>query len=490
MEQLKKISFIVTCKGRLHHLRQSLPLLARQPGSECVVVDFDCPDQTGLWVAEHFPSVRVVQVRDAPAFNISRARNLGAGAATTPWLCFVDADILIADEFATTLASLLHEGHYYRPQPVAWEQWGMHLCTRADFERVGGYDEVLAGWGSEDNDIYFRLESLGCHPAPFPGRLISSLPHGDEERTRYHEIRDRWVNQRINALYLQVKYDLVRQLHAAALGQEVRRGIYAEVRRTVLQDAAQGVANSRFEVTLPDSTETRLMPGWTMTRRLVYELAPRPGAPAAGLPAPKTASDYLASQVSRKLHLGCGDHPLEGWLNTDLRPRVPGVMPLDATRPLPFPDESFDYIFSEHLIEHIAFARGCDLLAECRRILRRGGTMRLATLDFAFLVDLYKPEKSALQQAYLDWSTRRHLPWAPAAEDIYVINNSVRDWGHQFIYDEKALRRALAAAGFSNIVRCTLMTSRIDDLCGLENEGRMPPGLLALETMVFEADRD
>lgn len=71
-----------------------------------------------------------------------------------------------------------------------------------------------------------------------------------------------------------------------------------------------------------------------------------------------------------------------------------------------------------------------------------------------------------------------------------MINNSVRDWGHQFIYDDKAMRHALAAAGFSNIVRCPLMTSRIEDLCGLENEGRMPPGLLALETMVFEADRN
>lgn len=490
MDSLTKIAFIVTCKGRLHHLRQSLPLLARQPGAECVVVDYDCPDQTHLWVAEHLPAVRVVHVRDAPLFSASRARNLGARAATAPWLCFIDADILIADEFAATLAPLLREGSYYRPQPVAWEQWGMHLCARADFERIGGYDEVLAGWGSEDNDIYLRLERLGRRPAPFPGRLISSLPHGDEERTRFHEVRDRWVNQRINAIYLQVKYDLVRQLGPAALGQEMRQTIYAEVRRTVLQDAAQGVATSRFEVRLPDGAEARLMPGWAMTRRLVYEMAPVPGAPSAGLPAQKAAGDYLAAHATRKLHIGCGDHLLEGWLNTDLRPRVPGVLPLDATRPLPFPDQSFDYIFSEHLIEHMAYAQGRDLLAECRRILRRGGTMRLATPDFAFLVDLYTPEKSALQQAYLDWSKQRFLPWAPAAEDIYVINNSVRDWGHQFIYDDKAMRHALAAAGFSNIVRCPLMTSRIEELCGLENEERMPPGLLALETMVFEADRD
>jgi predicted SAM-dependent methyltransferase len=490
MGHLNQIAFVVTCKGRLHHLSQSLPLLARQPDSECIVVDYDCPDQSHLWVAAHFPDVRVIRVKDSPVFNLSRARNLGAQAATAPWLCFVDADILVAEGFAAALRPLLCEGFHYRPQPSSWDQCGTHLCTHADFDRIGGYDEVLAGWGGEDRDVYHRLEGHGCRPAPFPGSLISSLPHGDEDRTRYYDIRDRWINQRVNVIYLQVKYDLARQLGTPALAQEARQTIYAEVRRTVLQDAARGVATSRFEVTLPESTETRLMPGWTMRRRLVYEMAPLPGAMRAGLPPPKPAGDYLASHSTCKLHIGCGDHLLEGWLNTDLRPRVPGVLPLDATRPLPFPDGSFDYIFSEHLIEHMPYPQGCKLLAECRRVLKPGGTIRVATLDFAFLAALYNPENTALQQAYLDWSKQRHLPWAPSAEDIYVINNSVRDWGHQFIYDDKAMRHALVAAGFSGLVRCPIMKSRIEDLCGLENEARTPPGLLALETMVFEAIRD
>ncbi len=489
MGHLNQIAFVVTCKGRLHHLRQSLPLLARQPDSECIVVDYDCPDHSHLWVSAHFPEVRVIRVKDSPVFNISRARNLGAQAATAPWLCFIDADILVAEKFVASLAPMLREGFHFRPQPLHREQWGTHLCTRADFERVGGYDEVLAGWGSEDNDIYRRLENRGCHHASFPGNLISSLTHGDEERTRYHEIHDMWINQRINAIYLQVKYDLERQLGAAALGQGARQTIYSEVRRTVLQDAARGVAATRFEVTLPGNTEARLMPGWAMRRRMIYEMAPLPGTVPVGLP-PKPVDDYMATHATRKLHLGCGDHLLEGWLNTDLRPRVAGVLPLDATRTLPFPDGSFDYIFSEHLIEHVPYPQGCKLLAECRRVLKPGGKIRLATLDFAFLVTLYNPEKTTLQQAYLDWSKLHFLPWAPAADDIYVINNSVRDWGHQFIYDDKAMRHAMAAAGFSNIVRCPIMKSGIEDLCGLENEARAPQGLVALETMVFEAGLD
>lgn len=490
MGNLSQIAFIVTCKGRLHHLRQTLPLLARQPDSECVVVDYDCPDLAHRWVAEHFPAVRIVRVKDKPYFNISHARNLGAQASSAPWLCFVDADILVAEGFVAALSPGLREGFHYRPRPLSWDQWGTFLCGRSDFERIGGYDEVLAGWGSEDNDIFHRLESGGCRSAPFPGSLISSLQHGDGERTRHHEFRDMWLNQRINALYLQVKYDLARQLGKTALDRDVRQTIYSEIRRTVSQDAARGVSSSRFEVTLPEGTEARLMPGWGLRRRMVYEMAPLSGAGPVGLPPAKAIDDYMAAHATRKLHIGCGDHLLEGWLNTDLRPRLPGVLPLDATRGLPFPDGSFGYIFSEHLIEHMPYPQGCKLLAECRRVLKPGGTLRVATLDFAFLVALYNPQKTALQQAYLDWSKQRHLPWAPSAEDIYVINNSVRDWGHQFIYDDKAMRHALAAAGFIDMVRVPIMTSRIGDLCGLENQERSPPGLLALETMVFEATRD
>lgn len=489
MGSVTRLAFVVTCKGRLHHLRQSLPLLASQPECECVVVDYDCPDRTHAWVAENFPAVRVVHVSDAPRFNIARARNLGAQAASAPWLCFVDADILVAENFAATLLPMLRPGHYFRPLPMSWEKWGTHLCLHADFQRAGGYDEVIEGWGGEDDDLYRRLEALGCRPASFPGQLVTAIAHDDAERTRHYDIRDKWTSQRINAFYLQLKYDIGRQTGMAALTLPARQALYAEVRRSVLQDVARGAATSRFEVTLPEAGEIPLAPGWHLQRRWVYEMT---GA-AAAVPPPASlaaaADAYFAAHPVAKLHLGCGDHLLDGWLNTDAAPRVAGVAALDAARPLPFADASFDYVFSEHLLEHMPYPQGCAMLAECRRVLKPGGVMRLATPDLAFLVDLYRPDKSELQLAYLAWSKQCFLPWAPSADDTFVINNAVRDWGHCFIYDEKVLRHALAQAGFSAVVRCRLMASTVAALAGLENEARTPPGLLALETMVFEAVR-
>ena len=61
--------------------------------------------------------------------------------------------------------------------------------------------------------------------------------------------------------------------------------------------------------------------------------------------------------MSRKLHLGCGRRPLQGWVNLDSA-RLEGVdvvADLDDCRrtPLPFADDAFDEFLGVHVIEHL-----------------------------------------------------------------------------------------------------------------------------------------
>ena len=79
---------------------------------------------------------------------------------------------------------------------------------------------------------------------------------------------------------------------------------------------------------------------------------------------------YLAQCDTPKLHIGCGGHVLSGWLNTDYDPELPMVMHLDARQHFPFKEETFDYIFSEHVIEHISYRDGMKMLTECFRVLK------------------------------------------------------------------------------------------------------------------------
>ncbi len=201
---------------------------------------------------------------------------------------------------------------------------------------------------------------------------------------------------------------------------------------------------------------------------------------------------YFSQTSVPKLHVGCGPHILSGWLNANdylPDPSLP-VYCLDATQKFPFADETFAYVFSEHMIEHISHSAGLHMLEECRRVLKPLGVLRLSTPDLDFLIDLRRPDKSPLQREYIRWAaetTMRNVP--DTTNETFVINNFVRDWGHTFIYDEKTLTQSLRLAGFRDLRKCGLQESSMECLRNLENEARMPPGFLRLESMVIEATK-
>jgi predicted SAM-dependent methyltransferase len=53
-----------------------------------------------------------------------------------------------------------------------------------------------------------------------------------------------------------------------------------------------------------------------------------------------------------------------------------------------FEDNTFDYIFSEHMIEHVDHDGAVAMLRECYRVLKPGGTICMATPDLAVIVGL------------------------------------------------------------------------------------------------------
>jgi hypothetical protein len=277
-------SIITTCKGRLAHLKQSLPRMALQAGAEVIVVDYDCPDGAAAWVTAYFPDVRALRADHAPVFNIARARNLGAAAARGRWLCFVDADILLDAAFTAEAQPLLQAGAFHtiaHPQPAAL---GSVICARDDFAAIGGYDEVMQGYGAEDRDLYLRLAARGCRREQLPGNLLQTLTHDREDSVRHYKIKDHRLNQRINATYVQIKQDLTRQFGDGFLTADTRQTIYAEIQRAFQQAAQAGQAASRVDITLPAALDVRFY-GWQMTRIWSYLLDPIApvAAPITGL---------------------------------------------------------------------------------------------------------------------------------------------------------------------------------------------------------------
>jgi hypothetical protein len=177
------ISLVTLCGNRLHHLRQTLPLMVQQSRTEVIVVDYNCAQGTGDWVAEHFPGVKVIRAEDSKGFCAARARNLGAAAARGKFLLFVDADIVLERDIGPWVATSARPKTFYRAHPDGgFNVWGTALCARADFIRIGGYDEAFRRWGGEDVDLYARLVAAGAVQATLPRDYVTAIEHGDEER--------------------------------------------------------------------------------------------------------------------------------------------------------------------------------------------------------------------------------------------------------------------------------------------------------------------
>jgi predicted SAM-dependent methyltransferase len=169
----------------------------------------------------------------------------------------------------------------------------------------------------------------------------------------------------------------------------------------------------------------------------------------------------------KKLHLGAGWTHLPGWANIDLHGRRNLIW--DLTRPLPITPGSVDYIFSEHFIEHIPREAARRLLTNARAALGEHGILRLSTPDLRFWAAAYLEERP-VQHEHTAW-----FPDTPCA----MLNEQMRLWGHQFLYDEAELVRLLRACGFTRIERVAHGESRHGELCGLES--RPPCGDLILE---------
>ncbi len=199
---------------------------------------------------------------------------------------------------------------------------------------------------------------------------------------------------------------------------------------------------------------------------------------------------YFRNNAVRKLQLGTSNSLIEGWLNTDVLPTSREVVYLDATRRFPFKDNTFDYVFCEHMIEHIEYQSALVMLRECFRVLKPSGKIRMSTPDLKVLVGIFWDEKTASQSFYIDWMTRKFLPDVSYCKEVFLINNAFRAWGHQFLYDRKTIEVTLHRIGFENVRFCQPGVSEDENLCGIESHGSVMgcEEINQFEAFAFEAD--
>jgi len=93
----------------------------------------------------------------------------------------------------------------------------------------------------------------------------------------------------------------------------------------------------------------------------------------------------LAEAGLVRLNLGCGSNEFPGWVNID---RKLGT----EVYPLPYADDSVDEIRASHILEHASFLEAQEWLREWVRVLKPGGTIKVAVPGFEKIVELGKSD--------------------------------------------------------------------------------------------------
>jgi len=120
---------------------------------------------------------------------------------------------------------------------------------------------------------------------------------------------------------------------------------------------------------------------------------------------------------------------------------------LDIRDPLPFEDDAVDWVYAEHLIEHVPLPVALGWLREVRRVLAPGGLLRLTTPDLRKYVEGYTDANPFFHEHRTRLADMQVGPPMPARR-AFMFNQIFYLYGHRWLYDEAELRYVLAQAGF------------------------------------------
>lgn len=184
-----------------------------------------------------------------------------------------------------------------------------------------------------------------------------------------------------------------------------------------------------------------------------------------------------------KLHLGCFDQVIPGWINTDITPhivlaRIPGLpfflykarflsqerykqhkqgifrnlSYLKVTKTFPFANCTFDHVFCSHLLEHLHPDDSGFCIKEVYRVLKPGGIFRIAVPDLDKIVADYDPCRPE-----------------EFCESIFQAREKRDKNRHHWHYNEMSLSNILHEAGFNEVCRCKFGQGGCADVDMIDN---------------------
>lgn len=191
-----------------------------------------------------------------------------------------------------------------------------------------------------------------------------------------------------------------------------------------------------------------------------------------------------------KVNLACGYTVYKGWINVD-----GGLMPLFSGFPrfilgilydlgnvfskisqpkkkwvdqfkkyrfihhnlkygIPLVSNSADYVYFSHFLEHLNKVEVVPFLKEVKRVLKKGGVVRISVPDLEYVHKLYAKGEKEKSLSYL------------FLEDPKKFSKFDR---HCYMFDFELLKKFLLEAGFKNINKMKFQQGKTPDIKHLDN---------------------
>lgn len=103
-----------------------------------------------------------------------------------------------------------------------------------------------------------------------------------------------------------------------------------------------------------------------------------------------------------RLNLGCQIHYFDGWVNIDIvgdDPNIKVDLACDVAK-LPYEDNTVDFIYAGHLVEHFYPDKLPDIIQEWKRILKRDGKVVIITPDCGAIFRDYATGKFGIEATW------------------------------------------------------------------------------------------
>jgi len=138
----------------------------------------------------------------------------------------------------------------------------------------------------------------------------------------------------------------------------------------------------------------------------------------------------------KKLHLGCGDIKIPGYINIDSRKTKATDIIHDIKDLSIFDNDSVDEIYACHVLEHFGRFEVNDILKNWNKTLKQNGVLKIAVPDFESICSIYNE------------TNKISLIEGPVIGGQTYENNF-----HYNIFDYDKLKKILLDCGYKSIER-------------------------------------